>query len=187
MDNGDEDSFESGDTSTKIEGLMTILKALRAKDRTNKVVVFSQWTKLLNLIEFHLEDAKFDFCRIDGTMNLSARDASMRQLQTGSASVLLASLAVASVGLNLTAANSVILMDPWWSPAIEDQAVDRVYRLGQRREVSVYKMVIEDTVEEKVLEIQDRKRKMTATIGAGQSRAQQAQTRRADLEALLGG
>ncbi|CCG83942.1 protein of unknown function [Taphrina deformans PYCC 5710] len=184
----DEGVGEPG-SSTKITELIRLLRAINSQDATNKTVVFSQWTGLLDLVQAQLGKEDMVVCRVDGSMSLRARDQAIARLQDRSgegATVLLASLAVASVGLNLTAANSVILLDPWWNAAISDQAVDRVYRLGQTREVSVYKMVIEDSIEEKVLEIQDRKRKMTATIGAGQSRAQQVEARRADLETLLG-
>lgn len=162
-------------SSTKINGLMRILEATHRQDATNKTVVFSQWTKLLDMVEVHLREKAVNFCRIDGTMTLSARDESVRRLQTGTASVMLASLAVASVGLNLTAANAVILMDPWWSPAIEDQAIDRVYRLGQKRQVTVYKMVIEDSVEEKVKKFQKSLKSMSndgSFLGTRDTRAE---------------
>lgn len=143
-------------SSTKIEGLISILRAIGAKDSSNKTVVFSQWTGLLDLIGARFVTEKFAYCRVDGSMTLKARDDAIQQLQDtghGTVSIMLASLAVASVGLNLTAANSVILLDPWWALAIEEQAIDRVYRLGQTREVSVYRMVIEDSIEEKVRKI----------------------------------
>lgn len=186
------DAYQGDAPATKIEELIKILEATQSQDSNNKTIVFSQWTKLLDIIESTLAQKSFDkftYCRIDGSMSLSARDSAIKQLHNDtSCTIMLASLAVASVGLNLTCANAVILMDPWWSLAIEDQAIDRVFRLGQKRAVTVYKMVIEGSVEEKVLDIQERKRKMTTTVGtAGKSRSERAQTRREDMNALLGG
>jgi SWI/SNF-related matrix-associated actin-dependent regulator of chromatin subfamily A3 len=117
--------------SSKTEALMSILKACR-KDTESKVVVFSQWTSFLNIIQRQLDEAGFKYCRIDGSMNAKARDAAMSAFESDpDTKILLASLAVCSVGLNLVAADTVILADSWWAPAIEDQAVDRVHRLGE--------------------------------------------------------
>lgn len=101
--------------------------------------------------------------------------------------VLLASLAVASVGLNLTAASQVVLCDSWWAPAIEDQAVDRVYRLGQKRECVVWRLIVEGTIEERVLDIQERKRNLVKTAFAERKRdaRETRETRIAELKMLL--
>lgn len=186
LDRADLPSRRAG-ASSKITALINILKLSRQADRTTKTVVFSQWTKLLDLIQPHLAEANIRYCRIDGTMSTEDRDASIRQLKNESECiVMLASLSVASVGLNLVMANQVILCDPWWAPAVEDQSVDRVYRLGQTRPVTVYKLVVENSIEDRVLEIQERKRQMTNTAGSGMTREQAAQSRRSDIEALLG-
>jgi len=101
--------------------------------------------------------------------------------------IMLASLAVCSVGLNLVAANQVILSDSWWAPAIEDQAVDRIHRLGQTRPTTVWRLVVEGSIEERVLEIQTEKRKlmMTAFQEKTSKRANQKAARRNDIERLL--
>ena len=175
-------------TSSKINALIEILKSSNTRDSTTKTIVFSQWTKLLDLIEPQLEANDIQYCRIDGTMTSQQRDGAIKELANKpSCKVMLASLSVASVGLNLVMANQAVLMDPWWAPAIEDQAVDRIYRLGQERPVTLYKLVVAGTIEQKVLEIQARKRKMTATMGTGENRQQAAQTRRSDIALLLGG
>lgn len=178
-------------SGSKIEALLKILKATRDKDATNKTVIFSQWTSFLDVIEPHLRAAGIPFTRIDGSMNVPRRDAALRALESDpSCTVMLASLAVASVGLNLVAANQVVLTDSWWAPAIEDQAVDRVHRLGQRRETTVFRLVMEGSIEERVLGIQEKKRGLVATAfqERGEGRGRKAkEAKLADLQMLLGG
>ncbi|ORY78180.1 SNF2 family N-terminal domain-domain-containing protein [Protomyces lactucae-debilis] len=172
--------------STKLSELLKILHASHRKDTTTKTIVFSQWTKFLDLIEPQLKTAGLAFTRIDGTMTVKQRDAAINRLgKDPKTTIMLASLSVASVGLNLVMANQVILCDPWWAPAVEDQSISRVYRLGQKRPVTIYKLVMSDTIEERVLAIQERKREMAKTSGTHETRAQAAQTRRRDIEALL--
>jgi SWI/SNF-related matrix-associated actin-dependent regulator of chromatin subfamily A3 len=140
----------------------------------------------LDLIEPQLTAAGRAFTRIDGAMSVKNRDAAITRLGSDrGTTIMLASLNVASVGLNLVMANQVILCDPWWAPAVEDQSVSRVYRLGQKRPVTIYKLVMADTIEERVLAIQERKREMAKLSGTHQTRAQAAQMRRRDIEALL--
>ncbi|KAL4883309.1 SNF2 family N-terminal domain-containing protein [Aspergillus karnatakaensis] len=173
--------------SSKIEALVKILTAQGQAEGT-KTVVFSQWTSFLNLVEPHLEKAGIQFARIDGKMTSSARDASTTRFSTEpNCKVLLASLSVCSVGLNLVAANQAILADSWWAPAIEDQAVDRVYRLGQKRETTVWRLVMEDSIEDRVLAVQEQKRKlMLAAFREKSSRkVDDRATRVAELETLL--
>ncbi|KAJ5665096.1 uncharacterized protein N7477_007544 [Penicillium maclennaniae] len=146
--------------SSKIEALMKVLTAQGQAPGT-KTVVFSQWTSFLDLVEPHLEKSHIKFVRIDGKMQSVKRDNSINMFSNEpSCTVLLASLSVCSVGLNLVAANQAILADSWWAPAIEDQALDRVYRLGQKRETTMWRLVIEDSIEERVLDIQKRKREL---------------------------
>lgn len=173
--------------SSKIEALIKVLTAKGQADGT-KTVVFSQWTSFLNLIEPQLEERGINFVRIDGSMQSIKRDNSINAFTNDpSCTVLLASLNVCSVGLNLVAANQVILSDSWWAPAIEDQAVDRVYRLGQKRETTVWRLVMEDSVEERVIEVQERKRELmlAAFRETGKKKAEDRATRVADLENLL--
>ena len=149
-------------TSSKVEQLLQILAA-SAKDKTNKTVIFSQWTSFLDLIQVHLTAAGYKYTRIDGSMSAIARDAALEALDNDpETTIMMASLSVCSVGLNLVAANQVIMADSWWAPAIEDQAVDRVHRLGQKRETTVFRLVVEGSVEERVLGIQSDKRKLMA-------------------------
>ncbi|KAI9754734.1 MAG: rRNA-binding ribosome biosynthesis protein utp25 [Chaenotheca gracillima] len=150
-------------SSSKIEALIGILRGIHEKTG-NKVVIFSQWTSFLNILQRQLDKYQFKYTRLDGTMSAKSRDAAMVALETDpECTIMLASLAVCSVGLNLVAANHVILADSWWAPAIEDQAVDRVHRLGQKRTTSVFRLVMEGSIEERVLDIQAEKRKLMMT------------------------
>ncbi|KAF2206071.1 hypothetical protein GQ43DRAFT_436496 [Delitschia confertaspora ATCC 74209] len=148
------------DSSSKVEALLSILKA-SAKDPTNKTIVFSQWTAFLDLLQPHLTAAGITYTRIDGSMTAPQRDLALEALDSDkNTTVMLASLAVCSVGLNLVAANQVVMADSWWAPAIEDQAIDRVHRLGQLRETKVFRLIMEGSVEERVLSIQEDKRRL---------------------------
>ncbi|KAJ9257883.1 hypothetical protein DTO207G8_1660 [Paecilomyces variotii] len=175
--------------SSKIEALIKILTA-KGQAPDTKTVVFSQWTSFLDIIEPHLERNGISFARIDGKMQSAKRDKSTHQFSNDpECKVLLASLNVCSVGLNLVAANQVILADSWWAPAIEDQAMDRVYRLGQKRETTIWRLVMEGSIEDRVLEIQDTKRNliMAAFRETGKKKkAEDKAARLADLEKLIG-
>ncbi|KAL4807787.1 SNF2 family N-terminal domain-containing protein [Aspergillus unguis] len=186
-ENTDDIQADPENPSSKIEALVKILTAQGQSEGT-KTVVFSQWTSFLNLVEPHLQKAGIDFARVDGKMTSLARDNSTHRFSTDpKCTVLLASLSVCSVGLNLVAANQAILADSWWAPAIEDQAVDRVYRLGQMRETTVWRLVMEDSIEDRVLAIQEQKRKLmlAAFREKASKKVDDRATRVADLEKLL--
>lgn len=142
-------------TSSKVEALTDALTT--AVSEGHKALVFSQWTSLLDLIEPALKEAEIPFDRLDGSTADRGGVVSRFQADDG-APVLLMSLKAGGTGLNLTAADHVFLMDPWWNPAAEAQAADRAHRIGQERPVMVYRMVSEGTVEEKILNLQDKKR-----------------------------
>lgn len=177
-------------TSSKIEALLSILKATRAKGDGTKTIIFSQWTSFLDIVQKHLKEEGFKHSRIDGKMTAKTRDAAIEALdEDPNCTVMLASLGVCSVGLNLVAASQVILADTWWAPAIEDQAVDRVHRLGQTKQCTVWRLVVEGSVEEKVLDIQQNKRKLmqlALSDKKGKRSAAAKTTRLADIERLLG-
>ncbi|KAI1383120.1 SNF2 family N-terminal domain-containing protein [Hypoxylon trugodes] len=151
----------NGDTqSSKTEALEKILKA-KLKDPKSKVVVFSQWTSFLNVIAKLLDEMSYKYCRLEGSMTIARRDESIDALTNDpDTRIMLAKLGASDVGLNLVAADTVILVDSWWAPAIEDQAIDRVHRLGQTRETTVWKLVMDGTVEERVLDVQAKKREL---------------------------
>ena len=176
-------------TSSKVEQLLQILAA-SAKDKSNKTIIFSQWTSFLDLIQVHIAAAGYKYTRIDGSMNAISRDSALEALDNDpDTTIMLASLSVCSVGLNLVAANQVIMADSWWAPAIEDQAVDRVHRLGQKRETTVFRLVVEDSVEERVLGIQSDKRRLMAMAFAEKEGGKKKNVRSGglgDLTRLLG-
>ena len=171
---------QSAETSSKVELLMELVDEAIAEG--HKMLVFSQWTSLLDLVEPHLDAAGFAFTRIDGsTRNRSAVVDGFQSVD--GPPILLASLKAGGVGLNLTAADHVFILDPWWNPFAEDQAADRTHRIGQTRPVSIYRLVTADTVEERVLALQEKKREI-ANAALGDS-AQASALTRADLLALL--
>ena len=142
-------------TSSKLERLMEAIEDVVADG--HRALVFSQWTSLLDLIEPHLTGGDVKFVRLDGSTVDRASVVGKFQAEDGPP-VMLLSLKAGGTGLNLTAADHVFLVDPWWNPAVEDQAADRAHRIGQDKPVMVYRMVARDTVEERILELQAKKR-----------------------------
>ncbi|MDB4956562.1 MAG: SNF2-related protein [Myxococcales bacterium] len=166
--------------SSKLERLLEALEDAVADG--HRALVFSQWTSLLDLIEPHLNAAKIKFVRLDGSTVDRQGVVGEFQSEAGPP-VMLLSLKAGGTGLNLTAADHVFLVDPWWNPAVEDQAADRAHRIGQDKPVMVYRMVARDTVEERILELQERKRGL-ANAALSEAGAATSITRD-DLLALL--
>lgn len=168
------------DHSTKTEALLDALEDVTLDG--HKALVFSQWTSFLDRIEPHLTSAAIPFVRLDG----STRDRGgvvERFQDPAGPPVLLASLKAGGTGLNLTAADHVFIMDPWYNPATEDQAADRAHRIGQDRPVTVYRMVARNTVEEGIVELQEAKRRLAESALEGSTQA--TAITRDDLLALL--
>ena len=130
-----------------------------ALDGGHRVLVFSQFVSMLTLLKDRLTRDGVEFCYLDGSTSNRAEVVSRFQT-TGTIPVFLISLKAGGVGLNLTGADTVIHFDPWWNPAVEDQATDRAHRIGQTRVVTSYKLIARDTVEEKILTLQNRKREI---------------------------
>ena len=172
-----------GQTATSSSKVTRLLEALEeAAADGHKSLVFSQWTSLLDLVEPHLREAGIAFNRLDGSTR--DRGAVVAEFQSDSGPpVMLASLKAGGTGLNLTAADHVFLLDPWWNPAAEDQAADRAHRIGQDRPVMVYRLVAKDTVEEGILALQARKRALSDVALGGADHA--GGLTRDDLLALL--
>src|SRR5260221_4755940 len=126
-------------------------------DGGHRVLVFSQFVSMLTLLRERLSAQEIEFCYLDGSTTDRAAVVTRFQ-QTPTIPVFLISLKAGGVGLNLTAADTVIHFDPWWNPAVEDQATDRAHRIGQTRVVTSYKLITKDTVEEKILRLQEKKR-----------------------------
>jgi superfamily II DNA or RNA helicase len=171
---------QQAETSSKVERLVEALEDAVAEG--HKALVFSQWTSLLDRIEPRLGAAGIPFTRLDGSTRDRAAVVSQFQDDAGPP-VLLVSLKAGGTGLNLTAADHVFLLDPWWNPAVEDQAADRAHRFGQQRPVMVYRMVTKDTVEERILVLQESKRRV-AEVALGEA-SQAGGITREELLALL--
>ncbi|KAI0481375.1 DNA repair protein rad-5 [Xylariaceae sp. FL0804] len=149
------------ESSSKVVALMRHLRDLRRAHPRMKSVVFSQFTSFMSLIEPALAKANMAFLRLDGSVNQKSRAAILRRFaEADRFTILLISLRAGGVGLNLTQAKRVFMMDPWWSFAVEAQAIDRVHRMGQDDEVKVYRFITRDSVEERMLRVQDRKKFM---------------------------
>ena len=137
------------------------LRDLRREQPHIKSVVFSQFTSFMSLIEPALAKANMKCLRLDGSLNQKTRAAVLNEFrESDKFTILLISLRAGGVGLNLTQAKRVFMMDPWWSFAVEAQAIDRVHRMGQDQEVKVYRFITRDSVEERMLKVQDRKKFM---------------------------
>jgi SNF2 family DNA or RNA helicase len=139
---------------------MELLEVLLGEGR--RVLVFSQFTSMLALIEAQLKQAGTPYVLLTG--DTVDRSTPVRRFQAGAVPVFLISLKAGGVGLNLTAADTVIHYDPWWNPAVEDQATDRAHRIGQDRHVFVHRLVALGTIEEKMQALKDRKRALVAAV-----------------------
>jgi superfamily II DNA or RNA helicase len=175
-------AFTAAD-SAKLETFLELLD--EAIDDGHRILVFSQFTKLLDLAAAELDARGITHVRLDGSMNVRARQAAVDRFGAdASIPVFLISLKAGGTGLNLTAADTVVHLDPWWNPAVEAQATDRAHRIGQTRVVTSYKLICSGTVEEKVLQLQDTKRKLLADVFEA-SDATAAKLTLADMKALL--
>ncbi len=158
---------QEANRSSKVDALLEALDTAAADG--HKALVFSQWTSLLDLIEPALRAAEIPFVRLDGSTRDRGAVVDRFQSEDGPP-VMLLSLKAGGVGLNLTAADHVFLVDPWWNPATEDQAADRAHRIGQDRPVMVYRLVATDTVEERILALQEKKRALAdAALGGAEA------------------
>ena len=167
-------------TGAKLEALEALLADLRASG--HRALVFSQFTDVLALVKPILERNGWGCEYLDGSTPQKERTRRVEAFQRGSAPFFLVSLKAGGTGLNLTAASYVVLLDPWWNPAVEDQAADRAHRIGQRSAVTVYRLYVRGTVEEKVLALHERKRSLSDAVLDGASDAALSE---AELLALL--
>lgn len=175
----DEDSDEeasSSDSETSLPSIASsakiqhLLKILHGESSNHKFIVFSQFTSMLDLIEPFLQREGLVFTRYDGSMRNDLREASLDRLRNNSGTrILLCSLKCGSLGLNLTAASRVVILEPFWNPFVEEQAIDRVHRLNQTLDVTVYKLTIAGTVEARILELQEKKRALASAAIEGKA------------------
>lgn len=153
--------------STKLEEL---IREIEENTGNHKALVFSQFTSMLQLIREALRERGISYLYLDGSIPAEARRASVQKFQEDeSTRVFLISLKAGGVGLTLTAADYVYLVDPWWNPAAEQQAIDRSHRIGQVKKVFAYRMICKDTVEEKILQLQEKKRSLAADLVADET------------------
>jgi SNF2 family DNA or RNA helicase len=141
---------------------LELLAELRAEGR--RALVFSQFAELLRLVRPMIEAEGARVCMLTGSTAAAARRDEVDRFQRGEADVFLISLKAGGTGLNLTAASEVVLIDPWWNPAVEDQAADRAHRIGQTHAVTIYRLVARETLEDSILQLHDRKRDVAGAV-----------------------
>lgn len=155
-----------GETSSKITELLKLLEVLK-RNPENQIIIFSQFTSYFDIIKVHLKRMGWDWLYMDGSTTMGKRQDQVMRFQNGESQLFLCSLKAGGLGINLTAANYVIILDPWWNPAIENQAMDRAHRIGQKRCVTVIRLISEHTIEEKVMRLHEQKKELAENILEG--------------------
>ena len=175
------DAAKTVKTSAKLEQLMALLPEMLAEGR--RILLFSQFTSMLTLIEAELKKRGLPWVKLTGQS--VKRDAIIERFTSGQVPLFLISLKAGGVGLNLPQADTVIHFDPWWNPAVEDQATDRAHRIGQRQSVWVIKLVAQGTIEEKILALQERKAQLAGSLYSGAASRKEPMFTEGDLAELL--
>ncbi|XP_029937610.1 helicase-like transcription factor [Myripristis murdjan] len=187
MEEEDSANSQNWRSSSKVDALMGNLRRLQFEDRSIKSLVVSQFTRFLTILETPLREHGFSFVRLDGTMSQKKRAQVIQEFQSSapdSPVIMLLSLKAGGVGLNLTAASHVFLMDPAWNPAAEEQCIDRCHRLGQTKKVVVTKFIVKDSVEENMVQIQRQKQDLFEKA-FGSKNADKKTSRIDDIKALM--
>ncbi|HMJ12380.1 MAG TPA: DEAD/DEAH box helicase, partial [Polyangiaceae bacterium] len=172
---------EANNECSKIDTLLDLVEELRANG--HRALVFSQYVDFLRFVREALDERAVSYEYLDGSTPKSARQARVDAFQNGSATLFLISLKAGGFGLNLTAADYVIHLDPWWNPAVSAQATDRAHRIGQERKVTVYNLVTRDTIERDIVELHAKKRRLADSVLDGTARVAELSTE--DLLRLL--
>ncbi|MDD3174404.1 MAG: DEAD/DEAH box helicase [Herbinix sp.] len=154
------DNYQGG--SGKLDLLMEVIPEAIAND--HRILVFSQFTSMLRIIENELKDLDIPYFYLEGATQTQDRNDYVKRFNNGEGKVFLISLKAGGTGLNLTGADTVIHYDPWWNPAVEDQATDRAYRIGQQNKVHVMKLITKGTIEEKIFKLQRKKKELSNSI-----------------------
>uniref|UniRef100_A0A8B9ST91 Transcription termination factor 2 n=1 Tax=Anas platyrhynchos TaxID=8839 RepID=A0A8B9ST91_ANAPL len=180
------DLFEITRESTKIAHLLAELKTIRSHSESQKSVVVSQWTSMLKVVAVHLQHLGLKYAILDGSVNPKQRMDVVEEFNNNpkGPQVMLVSLLAGGVGLNLTGGNHLFLLDMHWNPALEDQACDRIYRVGQKKDVVIHRFVCEGTVEEKIVQLQTRKKGLAQQVLSG--KGETSKLTLADLKTLFG-
>ena len=176
------DKLKIGSSKTKV--FMDLVDELIGNQ--HRALVFSQFTSHLALIRKELDLQGISYLYLDGTMSVNEREKQVSRFQQGEGHLFLISLKAGGTGLNLTAADYVIHLDPWWNPAVEDQASDRVYRIGQTRPVTIYRLIASNTIEEKIVTLHQSKKSLADSLLDGSNMAHKL-TKEEMLELLRGG
>ncbi|XP_045752823.2 transcription termination factor 2 isoform X1 [Mirounga angustirostris] len=178
--------FENTRASSKISSLLVELEAIRGNSASQKSVVVSQWTSMLQVVAGHLRKHGLTYATIDGSVSPKQRMDLVEAFNSSRGpQVMLISLSAGGVGLNLTGGNHLFLLDMHWNPSLEDQACDRIYRVGQQKDVVVHKFICEGTVEEKILHLQEKKKTLAKQVLSGSGKTVKKLTL-ADLKVLFG-
>ncbi len=156
---------EAGIASSKLQVFTDTLRELL--DNNHKALIFSQFVDHLGIIRSYLDAEKISYQYLDGSTPIKERKARINNFQNGNGAVFLISLKAGGAGLNLTAADYVIHMDPWWNPAVEDQASDRAHRIGQDRPVTVYRLVMKNSIEQQIVNLHKQKRDLADSLLEG--------------------
>ena len=172
---------DRGSGSAKLARLLEMLPELLREGR--RIILFSQFTSMLDLIKPELDALRVAYVEIRGETR--DRETPVRQFQDGDVPLILVSLKAGGTGLNLTAADTIILYDPWWNPAVEAQAIDRAHRIGQSKPVFVHRLIARGTIEEKILTLQEKKRALASMLWEGDI-ATPAKLTEEDVAFLLG-
>ena len=151
--------------SSKVAAFVNLAENLN--DSGNRALVFSQFTSFFDQVRKAMDKAKLPYLYLDGSTPMGQREALVKKFQHGECPFFLISLKAGGLGLNLTGANYVIHLDPWWNPAIEQQATDRAYRIGQKQDVTVYHLISQHTIEEKILRLHKSKRDLADSLLEG--------------------
>ena len=173
---------EKPQTSSKLDEAAELLKKVIAEG--HKVLIFSQFVKVLAMMKQRLDDSDISYAYLDGSLNSRQRESAIASFREQQA-VFLISLKAGGTGLNLTEADYIFILDPWWNPAVEAQAIDRSHRIGQTRPVIAYRFIAADTVEERILELQEKKRRLADQIIGGDQSAESAALRSLNPQEIL--
>ncbi|XP_078415780.1 transcription termination factor 2 isoform X1 [Cetorhinus maximus] len=161
--------FENTRKSTKISALLEELNAIRRSPEPQKSVIISQWTSMLHVVAGHLDRMSLSYITLDGSVTPKLRMDLVEEFNTNpkGPQVILVSLCAGGVGLNLIGGNHLFLLDMHWNPALEEQASDRIYRVGQSKDVTVHRFVCEGTIEDKIFELQEKKKELAKKVLSG--------------------
>ena len=146
-------------SSTKVEAVLNYTKKMIRADKSSKAIVFSQYTRMLDIVEWRFVTSGIRVVKLMGYMPLKERQSVLHRFRTDpNVPVILMSLKAGGEGLNLQEASHVMCLDPWWNPAVESQAINRAHRIGQTRPVTAIRFITKDSIEERMLQLQEKKK-----------------------------